>query len=160
MGPTTFDQSAEKLGAETTVRGILATTCEQLVELLDATACAVSRVVGDLLVGLDEHTLSRRPLEHGHEYLIPDYPLTQEVVQSGEPREVSRLDPDADPKEAELLEKLGFESLLMVCLPSGGACWGLVEVFTEKGRFEAGQPELVQRLAKVAGERLEQLERP
>jgi len=158
--PTTFEQTAARLGAETTVRGLLASTCEELVALLDATACAVSRVVGDLLVGLDEHTLSGRPLEYGHEYLIPDYPLTQEVVESGEPRQVSRLDHDADPKEAELLERLGFESLLMVCLPSGGACWGLVEVYTQKGRFEDGQPELVQRLAKLAGERLEQLERP
>ena len=117
-------------------------------------------MIGELLVGLDEHTLSGRPLQYGHEYLIPDYPLTKEVVESGEPRQVSRLDPDADPKEAELLEKLGFESLLMVCLPSGGACWGLIEVYTENGRFKAGQPQIVQRLAKLAGERLEQLERP
>lgn len=160
MGPTSFDQAAAKLGAETTVRGLLATTCEELVAVLDATACAVSRVVGDLLVGLDEHTLSGRPLEYGHEYLIPDYPLTKEVIESGQPRQVSRLDPDADPTEAELLEKLGFESLLMVCLPSGGACWGLVEVYTEKGGFRDDQPELVQRLAVLVGERLEQLERP
>jgi GAF domain-containing protein len=157
--PTTLEQSAAKLGAATTVRGLLATTCEELVALLDATACAVSRVVGDLLVGLDEHTLTGRPLEYGHEYLIPDYPLTQEVIESGEPRQVSRLDPDADRTEAELLEKLGFESLLMVCLPSGGSCWGLVEVYAEKGRFEDGQPELVQQVAVLAGERLEQLER-
>ena len=160
MGTTTFEQSAAKVSAAPTVRGVLATTCEELVTLLDATACAISRVIGELLVGLDEHTLSGRPLEYGHEYLIPDYPLTREVVESGEPRQVSRLDPDADRTEAELLEKLGFESLLMVCLPSGGACWGLVEVYTETGRFKTGQPEIVQRLAKVAGVRLEQLERP
>ena len=160
MASTKLDQTVARLGGETTVRGVLATTCRELVELLDATACAVSRVIGDLLVGLDEYTLSARPLEHGHEFLISDYPLTQEVVESGEPKQVSRLDPDADPKEAELLEKLGFESLLMVCLPSGGSCWGLVEVYTEKGGFVDGQPELVQRLAVLAGERLEQLERP
>jgi GAF domain-containing protein len=160
VGTTSFDQAAAKLGAETTVRGLLATTCEELVAVLDATACAVSRVVGDLLVGLDEHTLSGRPLQHGHEYLIPDYPLTQEVVESGEPRQVSRLDVDADPTEADLLAKLGFESLLMVCLPSGGACWGLVEVYTEKGRFTDDQPEIVRRLARLVGKRLEQLERP
>ena len=160
MESTTFEQSAAKVRAETTVRGLLATTCEELVALLDATACAISRVVGDLLVGLDEHTLSGRPLQYGHEYLIPDYPLTQEVVESGEPRQVSRLDPDADPTEADLLAKLGFESLLMVCLPSGGACWGLVEVYTEKGGFTDDQPEIVRRLARLVGKRLEQLERP
>ncbi len=157
MGSTTFEQTAAKVGSETTVRGLLATTCRELVELLDATACAVSRVIGDLLVGLDEYTTSRRPLEHGHEYLISDYPLTREVVESGEPRRVSRLDADADPTEAELLEKLGFESLLMVCLPSGGECWGLLEVYADKGRFDEGQAELARRLAGLAGERLEQL---
>jgi GAF domain-containing protein len=158
VGSTTFEQTAAKLGGETTVRGLLATTCEELVVLLGATACAVSRVIGDLLVGLDEHTLSRRPLEYGHEYLISDYPLTQEVVESGEPRRLSRLDADADPKEADLLEKLGFDSLLMVCLPSGGQCWGLVEVYAEDARFDDGQAELARRLAGVAGERLAQLE--
>jgi len=158
VGSTTFEQTAAKLGGETTVRGLLATTCEELVVLLDATACVVSRVIGDLLVGLDEHSLSGSPLEHGHEYLISDYPLTQEVVESGEPRRLSRLDADADPKEAYLLEKLGFDSLLMVCLPSSGECWGLVEVYAEEARFDDRQAELARRLARLAGERLAQLE--
>ena len=87
MASTKLDQTVARLGGETTVRGVLATTCRELVELLDATACAVSRVIGDLLVGLDEYTLAARPLEHGHEFLISDYPLTQEVVESGEPRQ-------------------------------------------------------------------------
>lgn len=158
MEEATFEQSAGNLGGQTTVRGLLAATCEELVGLLDATACAVSRVIGDLLIGLDEHTLSGSPLEHGHEYLISDYPLTQEVVESGEPRRVSRRDADADPTEAELLEKLGYESLLMVCLPSGGACWGLVEVYREKGGFDEDEAGVVRRLARLAGKRLEELE--
>ena len=110
--------------AETTIRALLGTACREAVELFDATACAISRVVGDLLVGLDEHTTSGRPLAHGHEYLISDFPLTREVVDGGVPRWVSRLDPRADEHEATLLSKLGFESLLMVCLPSSGSCWG------------------------------------
>jgi GAF domain len=124
-----FEQRLEALAAETTIRGLLGSACRELVELLDATACAISRVIGDLLVGLDEHTRSGRPLAHGHEYLISDFPLTREVVETGEPRWVSRLDEDADPNEAVLLEKLGFEALLMVCLPATGDCWGLVEIY-------------------------------
>lgn len=157
MGPTTFEQTAARLGRETTVRGLLATTCRELVELLDTTACAVSRVIGDLLVGLDEYTLAGRPLEHGHEYLISDYPLTKEVIESGAPQRVSRQDPDAEPTEAALLERLGFESLMMVCLPARGKCWGLVEVYAKSGRFEDEQERLARRLAALAGERLEQL---
>ena len=38
--------------AETTIRGLLGTACREGVELLDATACAISRVIGDLLVGV------------------------------------------------------------------------------------------------------------
>jgi transcriptional regulator with GAF, ATPase, and Fis domain len=160
VGTTTFEHSAQKVSAETTVRGLLATTCEELVELLGATACAVSRVVGDLLVGLDEHTLSGRPLEYGHEYLIPDYPLTKEVIESGQPRQVSRLDPAADPTEAELLEKLGFESLLMVCLPTSKSCWGLVEVYGEADGFDEESADVAVRFARRTGELLERLEVP
>jgi len=115
-------------------------------------------VIGDLLVGLDEHTLSGRPLAHGHEYLISDFPLTRVVVESGEPRWISRLDADADENEAELLSKLGFESLLMVCLPTSDACWGLLELYAERGRFDAERAELAARYATRVGELLERLE--
>jgi GAF domain-containing protein len=146
--------------AETTIRGLLGTACREAVELLDATACAISRVIGDLLVGLDEHTTSGRPLAHGHEYLISDFPLTREVVEGGEPRWVSRLDTDADEQEARLLSKLGFESLLMVCLPSGGSCWGLVELYLDHGHFDPERAELAARFSTQVGTLLERLEPP
>jgi transcriptional regulator with GAF, ATPase, and Fis domain len=154
----TFARSIAALEQETTIRGLLGSACREAVDLLDATACAISRVIGDLLVGLDEHTRSGRPLAHGHEYLISDFPLTRHVVERGEPSWVSRLDVDADEQEAELLEKLGFESLLMVCLPAGESCWGLVEVYNEQGRFDAGHAELADRLAREVGTLLDRLE--
>jgi GAF domain-containing protein len=155
-----FERSAAALEAETTIRGLLGTACREAVGLFGVTACAISRVIGDLLVGLDEHTNSGRPLAHGHEYLISDFPLTREVVETGEPRWVSRLDPNADGNESELLRKLGFESLLMVCLPASGGCWGLVEVYNEHGSFDEQQAELALRLAKEIGSQLERLEQP
>jgi GAF domain-containing protein len=155
-----FARSAAALEAEKTIRGLLGGACRELVVLLDATACAISRVIGDLLVGLDEHTRSGRPLAHGHEYLISDFPLTREVVETGEPRWVSRLDEHADAQEAALLAKLGFESLLMVCLPAGKGCWGLVEVYNDQGSFNAEQAQLAARLAGQTGVLLERLEPP
>jgi GAF domain-containing protein len=155
-----FERSSAALQAETTIRGLLGTACREAVRLLGADACAISRVIGDLLVGLDEHTTSARPLAHGHEYLISDFPLTREVVDSGEARWVSRLDSEADEHEAALLAQLGFESLLMVCLPSGGACWGLVEVYNERGNFDERQAQLASRLAAETGAQLERLEPP
>ena len=155
-----FERSQAALEAEMTIRGLLGTACREAVGLLDASACAISRVIGDLLVGLDEHTISARPLAHGHEYLISDFPLTREVVDSGEARWVSRLDSEADEHETALLAQLGFESLLMVCLPSSGSCWGLVEVYSDRGSFDEARAELASRLAVETGVLLERLEPP
>jgi hypothetical protein len=82
------------------------------------------------------------------------------VVESGEPRWVSRLDEDAEENEATLLSKLGFESLLMVCLPTSDACWGLLELYTEHGRFDEERAELAARYATQVGELLERLQPP
>ena len=155
-----YEQATLTLAEEQTIRGLLGSACREAVGLFDATACAISRVLGDLLVGLDEHTLSGRPLAHGHEYLISDFPLTREVVDSGEPRWISRLDADADEDESALLAKLGFESLLMVCLPTSDSCWGLLELYAERGHFDAERAELAARYAVRVGELLERLEPP
>ena len=151
-------QAAAALEREQTVRGLLETACRELVETLDARACAISRVVGDLLIGLAEFSHGNGPLELGHEYLISDYPLTLEVVQGGGARAVSLLEEAPDAEEAALLEKLGFESLLMVCLPSGGGCWGLVEVYADRTRFDESQASLAGEIAVVAGRRLDRLD--
>jgi hypothetical protein len=155
-----YERATATLAEEETIRGLLGTACREALGLFDATACAVSRVIGDLLVGLDEYTTSGRPLAHGHEYLISDFPLTREVVESGEPRWVSRLDEDAEENEATLLSKLGFESLLMVCLPSSGSCGGLVELFLEHGQFDPERAELAARFSTRVGTLLERLEPP
>jgi transcriptional regulator with GAF, ATPase, and Fis domain len=160
MHSDVFERRVSALEAETTIRGLLGSSCRELVELLDATACAISRVIGDLLVGLDEHTTSGRPLAHGHEYLISDFPLTREVVETGDPRWVSRLDENADEHEAALLAKLGFESLLMVSLPTADGCWGLVEVYEENGRFDGERARLAARFAARTGSLLELLAPP
>lgn len=146
------------LDQEQTVRGLLGTACRELVETLDAKACAISRVVGDLLIALAEFSRGQGPLELGHEYLISDYPMTLEVVQRGEARSVSLLEDSPDPNEAALLEQIGFESLLMVCLPTEEGCWGLVEVYADGSRFDEGQAELAEKIAAAAGRRLEDLD--
>jgi GAF domain-containing protein len=160
MTTDSYARSAAALEAETTIRGLLGAACREVVELTGATACAISRVIGDLLVGLDEHTTSGRPLAHGHEYLISDFPLTREVVESSEPRWLSRLDENPEENEAALLAKLGFESLLMVCLPTSDGCWGLVEVYSEHGRFGEEDAELVARFSAYTGRLLERMDPP
>jgi GAF domain-containing protein len=151
-------RATEALDREHTVRGLLETACRELVETLNAKACAISRVVGDLLIALAEFSRGQDPLELGHEYLISDYPLTLEVVQQGEARAVSLLEDAPEPTEAALLERLGFESLLMVCIPAGGGCWGLVEVYADGRSFDAEQSDFAQQVAVATGRRLDNLD--
>lgn len=113
---------------------LLKETCRDAVTELEAAAALFSRVIGDLLLELAEHTTAGRMFNLGHEYLISDYPLTQEVIATCESRTVSLLDADPDPKEAALLVELGFESLLMVPVFVSGECWGLLEVYGVAGR--------------------------
>jgi hypothetical protein len=90
-------------------------------------------------------------------YLVSDYPLTQEVIQQGEPRVVSRADPNADPAETELLARLGFDSLLMLPLQSRDR-WGLVEIYGDGREFDTEEVETAASLVGGVGELLADLE--
>ncbi len=86
--------ATERLRAEKTVPSLLGATARAYVELLDAPACTISRVIGDLLVDLIQHQKSGKPERLGHGYLIPDYPLTRAVIEERRPQTVSQNDPD------------------------------------------------------------------
>jgi GAF domain-containing protein len=151
----------ERLRAEKTVPGLLGATARAYVELLDAPACTISRVIGDLLVDLMQHQKSGKPDRLGHGYLISDYPLTRAVIEERRPQTVSRDDPEPDENELKLLRELGYDALLMVAIEGRDGAWGLVEVYGEKGRrFKVEEVELAQDLAEEVGEILKQLERP
>ena len=151
------ERSLERIAAETSVSRLLHATCVELVELLDASRCSVSRIIGDLLVELSEHLRSGEPstLEL---FLVSDYPLTQEVIEAGEPRIVTRSDPNADPAEALLLERLGFESLLMLPLRSREQNWGLIEVYADERPFAQKEVELAIAVTDRVGSLLAELE--
>jgi GAF domain-containing protein len=163
----TVDQSGplaiarERLRAEQTVPGLLGATARAYVELLDAPACTISRVIGDLLVDLMQHQKSGKPDRLGHGYLISDYPLTRAVIEGRTPQTVSQNDPEPDENELKLLRELGYDALLMVAIEGGDGAWGLVEVYGEKGRsFKEEEVELAQEIAGEVSEILKLLERP
>jgi GAF domain-containing protein len=163
----TVDQSGqlaiarERLRAEQTVPGLLGATARAYVELLDAPACTISRVIGDLLVDLMQHQKSGKPDRLGHGYLISDYPLTRAVIEGRTPQTVSQNDPESDENELKLLRELGYDALLMVAIEGGDGAWGLVEVYGEKGRsFKEEEVELAQEIAGEVSEILKLLERP
>jgi len=121
--------AAESLERETTVPRVLRAACMLLTNELEAHACKLSRVVGQLLVDLSEYALDGKTLQLGRGYLLPDFPLTQIVIERRTPRIVSLLESDVDESEAELLRALGFDSLVMLPLSLEDHCWGLFEVY-------------------------------
>jgi GAF domain-containing protein len=132
------EQALARLDRQATVPSLLHASARELVELLDAERCAISRAVGDLLVEVTAYQPSGTSPQLDL-YLASDYPLTQEVLDRGEPRTVSIAEPGADPAETDLLVRLGFSELLMLPLSSGGNRWGLVEVYaTDRPFAQAG----------------------
>src|SRR2546423_11816680 len=157
--PTSFADAAKQLRAAASVAELLAVTARAFVEVLDAPACTISRVIGDLLVDLVQHQRAGKPNRLGHGYLISDYPLTRAVIETREPRSVYAPDPDADPAETSLLRELGFDSLLMLPIETEDSAWGLVEVYGNGRRFEAADIELATALVAEVDGVLEQLAR-
>ncbi len=152
--------AADALARETTIAGVLRTTCVQLTDALEADACNLSRVIGQLLVDLVEYSKDGRTIQLGRSYLLPDYPVTQQVIEEAAPRTVSLFDPSVDPNEAALLRELDFDALLMLPLQLAGRCWGLLEVYRAGERpFGEDDVRLGIELAAEAGTILEDLQR-
>ena len=151
------EQALARLGREATVPSLLHASARELVELLDAERCAISRAVGDLLVEVTAYQPSGTSPQLDL-YLASDYPLTQEVLDSGEPRTVSIAEPGADPAETDLLVRLGFTELLMLPISSGGTRWGLVEVYATDRPFAQSGVEAAQALLGGADQILGRLE--
>ena len=158
--PAAFAAATDRLRSQTSVPGLIAIASRTFVEVIDATACTISRVIGDLLVDLFQHHRSGKVDRLGHGYLISDYPLTRAVIEERRPHAVSQGDPDADASELRLLKELGYDSLLMVAIEAGDGAWGLVEVYGEQGRrFGEDDLRVADQLAGEIGEALRRLER-
>jgi GAF domain-containing protein len=113
---------------------LLAATARELVARLDSDACAISRSIGDVLIMVTDYAPSGQTLQLGGGYLVPDYPLTQDVIVTGKARTLTLADADLDPQEATVLRELGFASLAMLPLELSSGPWGLVEVYREQPR--------------------------
>src|SRR4051812_26537637 len=118
-----------ELAAAASVAELMRTASRVAAAALDADACAISRILGDVLIELAEFAGDRPTLYLGHGYLISDYPVTRDAIERREPRAVYAPDSDADAKEVALLEELGFSALLMVPICPGGEVWGLAELY-------------------------------
>jgi diguanylate cyclase (GGDEF)-like protein len=148
--------AAKAIEAEETAQAVFNRLCKTLVFVVGATACSASRVVGDYIVDATEHALREVSLGDEAAYRISDFPLTAEVLRSGEPRAVSFVEGDVDPAEAFILRDLGMNALLMLPVLVRGKAWGLVELYEMRlRRFTDEDVAVAQFLAVQAGRRLE-----
>lgn len=115
-------------GVNISLREALEAMADSLVRALDADACAVSRVIGDVLILVAERH-DGQTLQLGQGYLVSDYPQTAAVLAGGAPRTLTLADDGVDPAEAATLRDLGYGALLMAALDVDGVRWGLVEVY-------------------------------
>jgi diguanylate cyclase (GGDEF)-like protein len=148
--------AAKAIEAEKTAEAVCTRLCKTLVFVVGATACSASRVVGDYVVDATDHALREVSLGDEAAYRISDFPLTAEVLGSGEPRAISFADGGVDPSEAFILRDLGMSALLMLPLHVGGSAWGLIELYEMRlRRFNDEDVAVAQFLVAQAERRLE-----
>src|SRR5919108_6615757 len=142
-----------------TVPDLMRTAARLAAEELAGDGCAISRVLGDVLIELAEFAGTRTTLYLGHGYLVSDYSLTREAIERREARTVYAPDPDADEAEVALLDELGFTALLMVPICAADVVWGLAEIYREGlQRFVDADAERALQLFRVVGDRVAELE--
>lgn len=129
---------------------VLSNIADDLIARLEADACAISRVIGDVLILVAERVPGGGTLQMGQGYLVPDFPQTAEVLRTGEPRSLTLDDSDVDVAEATVLRAHGFGALAMFTLELNGAAWGLVEVYRKEPRaFSEAELRLASELIRV-----------
>jgi diguanylate cyclase (GGDEF)-like protein len=151
-------EAVDAIWEEQTVQGVLERLCKGLTFVIGATGCAVSRVRGDEVVDAARHAL--RDIDLGEEavYLISEFPLTREVLDTGNPRAISFLDEDLDRAEAFVLREMEMNCCLLLRLTVDGEAWGLVELYDMRlRRYSAEDEAVAQFLVVQAGRRLETL---
>ena len=122
----------------------------ELLTELDADACVVSRVLGDVLVIVTHASNDDAVLNLGQGFLVSDFPPTKAVIDSGDPAVLTLDDPGVDSAEAGLLIELGYATLLMTPLRVRDEQWGLVEVYRRDARpFGAAEVETATRRARI-----------
>jgi diguanylate cyclase (GGDEF)-like protein len=149
-------EADDAIWAEQTHTEVLERLCKVLTFVVGATGCLASRVEGEYLYDVARHALREVDLGDEAAYLISDFPLTAEVLQSGESRSVSFLDPEIDPAEAFVLRDLDMNCVLLLPLLVRGRPWALVELYDVRLRhFSDAERSTAEFLVRQAARRIE-----
>jgi diguanylate cyclase (GGDEF)-like protein len=143
----TVTAAVRALGRETTLDATLRSAARHLTAVVDGTACVVSRLTDGTLRDAAVFSPSPWSFDEGSAYLLDDYPVTVDALESGEPRAASLADASVDAGEAFVLRKIGMQSVLIVPLVVQGQPWGLAEIYDARdrrfGATESGLAQLV-----------------
>ena len=151
-------EAATEISSESTVEAVLERLCKTLTFVAGATACAMSRVVGDKLFDSVAHTLRDVHITLGNAYLIADFPVTKELLEAKQTRAISFLDEDLDRAEAFVLREFRMNCALLLPLVVNDTAWGLVELYDVRlRRFTREQQAVSEFLVGIAARRIESL---
>ncbi len=64
-------------------------------------------------------------------FYLEDYPLSKAVLENDQPYLVRVDDPEADPAEVSLLQKMNYRAVLMLPLTAGSEPFGLMELYNK-----------------------------
>ena len=129
---------------------VLSNLADDLCRRLEADGCAISRVIGDVLIMVAERAPDGVTLQQGQGYLVPDFPKTAEVLATGHPFALTLDDPGVDEAEATILRDHGFGALLMLPLKLNGSVWGLIELYRSATRpFSNEEMKVALELAQI-----------
>jgi len=156
---STLEGTMEAAGAiwlERTPAGTLDRLAKSLTFVVGAIAAQISRIDANRLVDLAQHTLRDIDLGEDSAYLIDEFPVTKQVLESGLPCALSFLDDDLDPAEAFVLREVQMNCCLLLPLHLHGGPWGLVELYDMRlRRFTRDDQAVAEFLVQQAARRLE-----
>lgn len=158
VGAKVLSEAFEAAGAiweEATVDGVLERLAKSITYVLGAAACAISRIEGDQIYDVCSHALREIDLGAEGAYLIDDFPITKDVLDTGRSKSISFLDEDLDRGEAFVLRELRMNCCLLVPIRVEDRAWGLVEVYDMRlRRYEADEQAAAEFLVGHASRRL------
>ena len=143
---------------ESTVEQVLERLSKSIAFVVGATATNISKVDGPRLSDTAKHALRDVDLGEDVAYVIADFPVTEQVLETLTAKSISFLDDDLDGAEAFVLRELQMNSALLVPIVVDGRAWGLVEIYDMRlRRYDDDETAVATFLVGQAARRIEAL---
>ena len=151
-------EASAAIWTEPSVERVLERLGKGIAFVIGATATNISKVDGPRLIDTAKHALRNVDLGEDVAYVIADFPVTEEVLETLAARSISFLDEDLDGAEAFVLRELGMNSAMLVPIVVHGEAWGLVEIYDMRLRhYEDDEQAVAAFLVGQAARRIEAL---